>query len=105
MSALRRYEILLPKRFNDGGAIPRRHFGETLSELRERFGAVSNETQTIRGQWEYGGVIFRDEVIRIFVDAPRSPDDRSFFVSFKERLKERFQQIEMWITAFDIEII
>ena len=105
MSSLRRYEILLPKLFNDGNAIPDEFFGDTLSELRSRFGAVSLETQIIRGQWEHGGQIYRDEVLRVFVDVPRTEDAHEFFIDFKETLKARFQQIEMWITWFDIGTI
>ncbi len=45
----RRFELLLPLRFNDGAAIPDEVIGATLLELRERFGAVSCESQTIRG--------------------------------------------------------
>lgn len=105
MNILRRFEILLPRRTNEGAWIPKRLFVQTLRNLRERFGAVSNETQVIRGQWEYGGVIFRDEVMRVFVDVPRTSDAEEFFIEFKETLKTRFEQIEMWITWFDIGTI
>lgn len=105
MGAYRRYEILLPRRFNDGSPVPRRVFGEVLEALRERFGAVSSETQTIHGQWEDGRRVYRDHLIRFFVDVPRSEDSRAFFVEFKEELKIRFDQIEIWITSFDIETI
>jgi len=44
MSKWRRYEILLPLRFNDGRPVPWTVIGETLTELRHRFGAVSWET-------------------------------------------------------------
>ena len=47
----RRYEILLPLRFNDGAEVPEQLLVDTLFELRERFGAVSSETQIIQGQW------------------------------------------------------
>jgi hypothetical protein len=52
----RRYEILIPLRFNDGSDIPDELVGETIIELRFRFGAVSSETQTIRGQWQHEGL-------------------------------------------------
>jgi hypothetical protein len=53
MSSLqRRFEILLPQRFNDGQTIPDELFAETLLELRQQFGAVSSETQIIRGIWD-----------------------------------------------------
>jgi len=47
MTALRRYEILLPSQFNDGSRIPQELIAETLLELEQRFGAVSCETQII----------------------------------------------------------
>jgi hypothetical protein len=40
----RRFEILLPLRFNDGQPIPNELIGVTLLELEQRFGAVSSET-------------------------------------------------------------
>lgn len=50
MSALRRYEILVPLRFNDGRPVPEVLLVETFSELRLRFGAASWETQSLRGE-------------------------------------------------------
>ena len=44
MSALRRYEILLPSQFNDGRSIPQDLIADTLHELEQTFGAVSCET-------------------------------------------------------------
>jgi hypothetical protein len=56
MSSLqRRYEILLPQRFNDGQPVPDDLFADTLLELRSQFGAVSSETQIIRGIWQHAG--------------------------------------------------
>ncbi len=46
MNALRRYEILLPSQFNDGRSIPQERLAETLTELEERFRAVSCETRS-----------------------------------------------------------
>jgi len=39
----RRFEILLPLRFNDGRAIPNELIGQTLEEIHDRFGAVSSD--------------------------------------------------------------
>ena len=47
--SFRRFEILLPQRFNDGRPVPDELIADTLLELEKRFGAVSSETQTIRG--------------------------------------------------------
>jgi hypothetical protein len=53
--SLRRYEILLPLRFNDGQPVPDDLVADTLLELEQKFGAVSSETQTIRGLWRHEG--------------------------------------------------
>lgn len=105
MSALRRYEILLPLRFNDGQPVPDALLGETILELRRQFDAVSSETQVIQGLWEREGVTFRDELVRIFVDVPDTAENRQFFVQFKERLKARFRQHDIWLTTHPIEVV
>ena len=51
----RRYEMLLPLRFNSGELVPDELIADTLLELECRFGAVSCETQTIRGFWHHEG--------------------------------------------------
>ena len=61
----RRYEVLLPLQFNDGSPVPDALIAQTLLELRQKFGALSAETQTIRGQWRHGGKVYRDELMRV----------------------------------------
>jgi hypothetical protein len=104
-TTLRRYEFLLPLRFNDGQAVPDSLIGETLIELRQRFGAVSSETQVIRGIWQHEGQEYRDELVRVFLDVSDSPETREFFIAFKEQLKSRFQQLDIWMTTYPIEVI
>src|SRR5262245_14644261 len=94
---LRRFELLLPLRFNDGQPVPDDLIAETLIELETQFGAVSCETQTIRGLWHYEGQPFRDDLVRVFVDVADLPENRQFFVGYKERLKARFQQLDIWL--------
>jgi len=91
--------VLLPLRLNDGTPVPDDAVTDTLIELEERFGAVSCETQTIRGRWRLDAESFRDDLIRVFVDVPDLPESRQFFVEYKEKLKARFQQLEIWMTT------
>ena len=106
MSSLsRRFEILLPLRFNDGQPVPGEVIAELLLELRRRFGAVSSETQTILGMWEHEGSTYRDELARVFVDVPDIPESRQFFAEYKERLKTRLKQIDIWMTTYPIEVL
>ncbi len=102
---VRRFEVLLPLRFNDGTSVPDDLVADSLMELEERFGAVSCETQTIRGHWQYEGQPYRDDLIRAFVDVSDVAESRQFFVEFKERLKARFQQLDIWMTTYLIEVL
>lgn len=105
MSASRHYEILLPLRFNDGRRVPGDLVGETLVELRRRFGAVTWESQIIRGLWEQGGQIYQNDSLRVTVDVADTVENREFFRQFKERLKDRFQQIDIWMTTHLIDVV
>lgn len=104
-SSYRRFEMLLPLQFNDGQPVPQDLFAETVLELRQRFGAVSSETQTIRGQWQHEGQTYHDQLVRVFVDVADTPEVRQFFAEFKERLKARFQQKDIWLTALPLEVL
>ena len=42
--SVRRFEVLLPLRFNDGTPVPDDAVADTLIEFEEQFGAVSCET-------------------------------------------------------------
>jgi hypothetical protein len=96
---------LLPTRFNNGDAVPAELFADTLLELEDQFGAVSSETQLIEGRWRYQGDVYRDELVRVFCDVPDLAENRQFFVEFKERLKSRFQQYDIWMTTYLVEVI
>jgi hypothetical protein len=105
MSKLRRYEFLLPRKFNDGQPVPDDLISQTLGELEERFGAVSWETQIIQGSWRYQGERFYDELFRVFVDVEDKPEHAEFFRRYKEQLKSRFRQLDIWMTTFPIDVV
>ena len=98
---VRRFEVLLPLRFNDGTPVPDAAVADTLIE----FGAVSCETQAIRGHWRSEGQSYRDDLLRVFVDVPDASESRAYFVAAKERLKARFQQLDIWMTTYLIEVL
>ena len=104
-SAFRRFELLLPLQFNDGSTVPTELVAETLLELRRQFGAVSCETQSIIGHWNFEGETYRDKSVRVFVDVPDTSENRDFFVHFKEVLKSRFQQLDIWVTTYPLDVL
>ena len=99
MSSLqRRFEILLPLRFNDGKAVPDDLIADTLLELEKRFHAISSETQIIHGLWEHEGHTYRDDLVRVFVDVADTKANRRFFVRFKKELKASASSIlDLWV--------
>jgi hypothetical protein len=100
----RRYEILLPLTHNDGRPVAPEKFRQTQDELIDRFNGASLLPGTVRGFWVHEGSRYEDESLQIRVDAGTTRGDRQFFVRFKEKLKERFEQIEVYIVSYAIEI-
>ena len=105
MSALSRFEILLPLRFNDGTAVPRELVAQTIAELEDRFGAATWETQVLHGSWRHEGMTYHDELVRVFVDAENNRANRAFFKQFKGTLKKRFRQIDIWLTIHPMKTL
>ena len=84
--------------------VPEALIANTLVELRRNFGAVSSETQRIEGQWQHAGQVYRDELMRVFVDVEDTPQNREFFHQFREQLKTHFRQVAIWMTSHPIDI-
>ena len=105
MSVHRRYEILLPLQFNDGTAVPEALLWQTVEELESQFGAISWDSQIIRGIWAHEGVVHRDNNTRLILDVEDSQENRVFFTTLKETLKKRFDQIDIWITSYIVDVV
>lgn len=104
MSRWRRFEVLPPLQFNDGREIPPEWLAEAVLEIVDHFGAASYETQKVEGHWRHGGILYRDNLVRILVDAPDSAKNRQWMRKFKARWKERLEQLELWMVSYCIEI-
>jgi hypothetical protein len=100
----RRFEVLLPLRFNDGRDVPPEWLAEAVLEIVDRFGAASYETQKVEGHWRQGGVTYRDDLVRVVVDAPDSNVNRGWIKEFKERWRVRLEQLELWVVSYLIDI-
>ena len=103
-SRWRRFEVLLPLRFNDGREVPAEWLAEAVLEIVEHFGAASYETQKVEGHWRHGGVLYRDDLVRVVVDVPDSAKSRQWMRQFKERWKARLEQLELWMVSYRIEV-
>ena len=103
-SSWRRFEVLLPLRLNDGSDVPEALIGEAVFEIVDRFGAASYETQKVEGHWRYGGILYRDDLVRIVVDADDISKNRQWMKQFKSRWKRRLDQLDIWMVSYRIDI-
>jgi len=101
----KRYEILLPLKYNTGEQIEFEKFQITLNELLENFEGISKDMIEVLGQWYYQGTVYADKLYRWRLDVKNTRKNRKFFKEFKQVLKERFEQEDVWITANTIEVI
>ena len=104
-SKWRRFEVLLPLQFNDGRDVPSDWIAEAVIEIGGHFGAVSHETQRVEGHWHDGGVLYRDNLVKIVVDVPDSAKNRRWMKDFKERWKSRLEQLDLWVISFRVDIV
>ena len=90
--------------YNDGSAIEAEKFDQTADELCDRFGGVTQDTVRVTGTCKYRGTRYRDLLYRIRIDTTER-SAREFLRANKENWKERFQQIDIWITSHKIDVI
>jgi hypothetical protein len=103
-SSWRRFEVLLPLQFNDGRDVPAEWLADAVLEIVDQFGAASYETQKVEGHWRHGGVVYRDNLVKILVDVPESPENRQWMKEYKDRWKSRLEQLELWLVSYLIEV-
>ena len=103
-SKWRRFEVLLPLQFNDGREVPPEWLADAVREVVDHFGAASYETQKVEGHWRQGSVTYRDNLVRIVVDVPDLVKNRKWMKAFKDRWKNRLEQLELWLVSYRIEI-
>ena len=103
-SKLRRFEILLPLQFNDGRDISPDWLAEAVLEIVENFGAASYETQKVEGHWRHQGILYRDNLVKIVIDAPDEETNRQWMREYKARWKEKLEQLDLWLISYPIDV-
>ncbi len=102
--SFRRYEIILPTRYNDGSLVEAEKVAGVLQDLSTRFGGVTFHPEHLRGTWIHEGERFDESNVRLIVDVEDSEENAEYFVRYKQVLKERFRQIDLWIVSYEIRI-
>ncbi len=101
---LRRFEILLPLQFNDGREVPPDWLAEAVLEIVEQFDAASYETQKVEGHWRHQGILYRDNLVKIVIDAADEEANREWMRDYKARWKEKLEQLELWLVSYTIDV-
>jgi hypothetical protein len=84
--------------------VPPDWLAEAVLEIVDRFGAASYETQKVEGHWRHGGVVYRDNLVKVVVDVPDSAKNRRWMKEFKGRWKAKLEQLELWLVSYRIDI-
>ncbi len=100
----RRFEVMLPRQFNDGREVPGEWISHAILEIVDQFGAASHETQSIEGRWKNGGVLYQDDLAKIVVDVPDLKRNRDWMKQFKSRWKRKLDQLEIWMISYRVDI-
>ena len=103
--SLCRYEVYLPLQFNDRKPVPESLIWQTVEEIETRFSGVSWNAKIVRSYWQDQGAVFPDNNTLLLLDVPDLAENRAFFMELKERLKNRFQQSEILITSYPVDLI
>ena len=104
----RRYEILVPAKYNDVRAIMHECmecFPKTLMAVTDQFGALSYNPYSIMGVWTQAGQRYEDELFRLTVDVEDRPENAKFITHLKAELLDRFAQLEIYVVSYPIEVI
>ena len=93
---MKKYEIYLPLKYNDGRKIEAEKIKQIREELVAVFGArtVSSQSAPYQGAWKYGGIDFVEDIIKIEIIAGADRKPQKFFRDFKGRLKRLLQQVD-----------
>lgn len=101
---VRRVEIYLPLEYNDGRPIADAKYLGLQKELRARFGGVTSTQRQfpLQGAWHSGEDIYEERVVVFTVMDFRDQSEVDLLLyleRLKNRLKKKFDQLEILITV------
>jgi len=104
---MRKYEVYLPLKYNDGTDIEDEKFRQVKATLSALFGGLtmSSTAAPFEGTWIHQGVEYKDMVIKLEIITSDDDKMEKFFRDYKETLKEIFQQKEILITKHEIQTL
>jgi hypothetical protein len=108
----KRVEILIPTHYeptlNNGKyeKINGDEYATTYKELNDHFRGWTHDPTVKAGEWlDDDGVKFSDNTTTLYCDIDDTEKNKQFWIGYKEVLKKRFKQKEIYITIHDVEVI
>ena len=112
MTSKKRVEILIPTHYeptlNNGKyeKINGDEYATTYEELSDQFRGWTHDPTVKTGEWlDDNGVKFSDNTTTLYCDFDDTEKNKQFLIKYKEVLKKRFKQKEIYITIHDVEVI
>ncbi|MBI3864025.1 MAG: hypothetical protein HY290_19240 [Planctomycetia bacterium] len=104
---VRRVEIYLPLEYNDGRSIADSKYLGLQTELRARFGGVTSTQRQfpLQGAWHFGEDVYEERVVvfTLMDFRDETVDDLlKYLARLKQRLKKKFDQLEILITVQEL---
>jgi hypothetical protein len=98
-----RFEVLIPLADNEGRPFPWSRIEGVSTRLPKRFGGCRSQPFAPHlGLWKYRGVVYREGLLLLTVDAPRADASLEWMLAFKQRLKRQFQQLEIYVAVTEL---
>ena len=102
-----RIELSLPLLYNDKSPIEIEKFDITRQELTRKFGGLTstqvNTASALDGWWVNQGITYQDKIAIFRIDTDTFSN--RFWTKYKNLLKRRFRQEEVYITVTQINVI
>src|SRR5437773_9476421 len=98
----RRYEMLLPARYEDGRWVSDQAVRQTQDDLLTEFGGKSKHPFPVLWARVQGGPRFEERALCLIVDVEDTAENQQFFIRFKAVLRKRFEQADMYIVSWPI---
>jgi hypothetical protein len=104
---IRSIEVYLPLNYNDSRPIPVSKYVSLQQELLSRFSGVTSVQRQfpLQGIWQAGTEVYHDQVVIFSVMDFRQETQLEclrYLERLKERLKKKFDQLEILITVADL---
>lgn len=104
---IRSIDVYLPLDYNDGRPVAESKFISLQQELLIRFGGVTSVQRQfpLQGVWQSGEQTFHDRVVVFTVmdfRAKSQLESLRYLEKLKERLKKKFDQLEILITVTEL---